>query len=44
MRLVDEIPGLEAKSRKKARTYLADYFELAEDEDKLIGIFERRCL
>jgi hypothetical protein len=40
--LVDELPGLEDRSRKKARDYLLGFFEMSEDE--LIRNFERHCL
>jgi hypothetical protein len=43
-RLVREIPGLMEKDLENAETYLAQFFEKANDEEKLLRSFEKQCI
>lgn len=38
------IEGLEEKNLAKVERYLSDFFDLADDPDKLVRRFERSCL
>lgn len=38
------IAGLHATNARKAQRYLADFFKLADDHDRLLRRFERSCL
>lgn len=42
--IVWEIPGLETKNRERAAEFLEGFFEKAENEDRLLASFERRCI
>ena len=42
--VVNELPGLAEKDRDTTAKYVERFFEQAEDEDKLLRSFERRCL
>jgi len=42
--VLQETPGLAASSEEKAASYLNSFFNKAEDENKLLSSFERRCL
>lgn len=42
--VLQETPGLTASAEKKASSYLNRFFSKAEDEEKLLRSFERRCL
>lgn len=42
--VIADLPGLSAKYRQKQSRYLEDFFAAAENEDKLLRGFERRCL
>jgi hypothetical protein len=42
--LADTLPGLEPKNAAQARKFLDRFFEQAENEDKLLRSFERRCV
>lgn len=44
MTLVDSLPALTPRDRKKTARYLEKFFEEAEDEAKLLKEFERRCV
>lgn len=41
---VEQTPGLTARNRNTALKYVGKYFKLAEDEDKLLRTFEKRCI
>jgi hypothetical protein len=43
-RLVYDIPGLTDKQKKRAVSYLEDFFDKAEDQEKLLKSFEKKCL
>jgi hypothetical protein len=40
---VEQVPGLTERSRDTALSYVGKFFERAEDEDKLLRTFEKRC-
>lgn len=42
--VIADLPGLRAKNRQKQSRYFERFFAAAEDEDKLLREFERRCL
>jgi len=42
--LFREIPGMTDKARKKAETYLTQFFDKAENEKKLLRSFEQQCI
>lgn len=42
--VLQETPGLAPSSEARARKYLNSFFSKAEDENKLLRSFERRCL
>jgi hypothetical protein len=42
--LFREIPGMTDKARKKAETYLTQFFDKAENEKKLLHSFEKQCI
>jgi hypothetical protein len=42
--VIEEIPGLPEDDRVKDVKYLDQFFVRAEDEDRLLSSFERRCL
>lgn len=44
MAVLDELPGLDEADRKKARRFLEEYFDDAEDTDALLKDFRRSCL
>ncbi|MDH3374681.1 MAG: hypothetical protein OEM85_15045 [Gammaproteobacteria bacterium] len=41
--VLQDIPGLSADSIETAEAFLISFFKAAEDEDKLLSSFERRC-
>jgi hypothetical protein len=41
--IVEQLPGLTPRSRDTALSYLGKFFERAQDEDKLLRTFEKRC-
>ena len=41
---LNNLPGMQEKEQKKTRKFLEAFFEDAEDEQKLLNQFERRCL
>lgn len=41
---IDRVPGLTPRSRDTALSYVEKFFDIAEDESKLLRTFERRCL
>lgn len=41
---VHEVPGFASKDKETTLKYVERFFEQAEDEDKLLRSFERRCL
>lgn len=42
--LIEQLPGLAPRSRATALRYVGEFFERAEDEDKLLRTFEKRCI
>ncbi len=42
--IVEELPGLSQKERDGTTRYLQRFFDQASDEDKMVQMFERRCL
>jgi hypothetical protein len=44
LQVMADLPGLSAKNRKRQLSYLDDFFAAAENPDKLLKEFERRCL
>ncbi len=42
--VVNQLPGLSQKEIKKKTKYLDQFFEQANNEDKIVKSFERRCL
>lgn len=42
--LVGSTAGLTERDAKRTVDYLMDYFEKSEDEEKLLGKFEKQCL
>lgn len=44
LRVVDEVPVLEAKERADTNKYLGKFFRQAADTDKLLDYFEKSCL
>ncbi len=41
---VEQVPGLTQRSRDTAMSYVGKFFDSAEDEDKLLRNFEKRCM
>ena len=41
---LNDLPGMQEKAQEKTRKFLDAFFEDAEDEQKLLKQFERRCL
>ena len=44
LRIVEELPGSSEKDRRSRSSFLQGFFKSAENEDKLLRRFERRCL
>lgn len=44
LQLVQDVPGLTSRERRRAADYLLQFFEKARDEEKLMKSYERRCL
>lgn len=44
LEMVQDVPGLEPGNRERAITYLGKFFEAAENRQRLLDLFERRCL
>ena len=42
--VVRNVPGLEPRNVERAVDFLGDFFDDAEDGDRLLRSFERRCL
>ncbi len=42
--VIAEIPGLSEKESKDAVKYLDKFFDQADNEEKLLKSFERRCI
>ena len=42
--LFREISGMTDKARKKAETYLTQFFDKAENEKELLHSFEQQCI
>ena len=44
LEVIERLPGLSPKDRKSTTDYLDRFFRQAEDEDKILRMFERRCI
>ena len=44
MQVVTEMPGLSGKERMQSVDYLGEFFTSADNEEKMISTFEKRCL
>ena len=44
LNVVGEVPSLSEKDARGVRRYLDSFFDKAENEDRLVRSFERRCL
>ncbi|MGB5257621.1 MAG: hypothetical protein WBN07_04460 [Woeseiaceae bacterium] len=44
LKVISELPGLTDKNRQRQYRYIEDFFKAAENEDKLVKEFARRCL
>jgi len=42
--VIRDLPGLEPRNAERALRYLADFFDDARDQDRLLDSFERRCV
>jgi len=42
--VADDLPGLADAERKTMKDYLGQFFEKAENEEKLLQLYEKRCL
>lgn len=42
--VINSLPGLSPEERRISLAYLERFFAMAEDEDKLLRVFERSCL
>ncbi len=42
--VLNKMPGLPQKERSRSSNYLKDFFARAEDPEKMLQLFERRCL
>ena len=42
--IVDKLPAMSEKERKKTDQFLERFFEAARDEEKILRLFEKRCL
>jgi hypothetical protein len=43
LEVLSDIPGLPEKDRKRSIDYLNQFFTRADDEEKMLKSFERRC-
>lgn len=44
LKIIEDLPGSNTKETESRSRYLLKFFEAAEDSDKLLRDFERRCL
>lgn len=44
LKVISDLPGLSEKNRKRQYRYIEDFFKAAENEDRLVKEFARRCL
>lgn len=42
--IVNNLPGIPEKGLKQTRHYLTDFFDKAEDEEKLVRSYEKHCI
>jgi hypothetical protein len=44
LNVIEHLPGLDPRNKDRASRYLEDFFEDTEDEERLLKLFEKRCL
>ena len=44
MQTIDAIPGLSDSDRNTMSEYLEQFFKKAQHEDKLLRLYEKRCI